>query len=317
MEENTNELLAKSFKESRQASENYLEYISQQGEEQQKKTEEVSCSLDSVIEDVRSAGVVSAFAAQESLQSHKIFFSMLKLMSKSQYDLAKLVVDIKQYSGVGSGESESLLGSFINGGATSGTLSQLLLTNSKFANDPKIIIGAIIAGGIINASDKINKKMAKEAEQKRYYPIIRNALDSSYDAVEYAERIYDKTNDSLLTRDQAPEMVYGPQEGGLFDIQPELVYGPQESDTTKQNNGAVYSLQEHSILSMQPQSVTQYFQYPTSSNTNTSERVVNINMKNEFIGNMPNSLIDTTCRLIAQQISDKLNAGYPVYSAAP
>ncbi|WMJ83366.1 hypothetical protein ACS3UN_09840 [Oscillospiraceae bacterium LTW-04] len=78
MEEITNDTPAQTLEIDQRVSENYLDYITRQSDEQSNSVDGVSLLLDTFMEQVLDWGQISALAAQEFSKSHNSIFGILK-----------------------------------------------------------------------------------------------------------------------------------------------------------------------------------------------------------------------------------------------
>ena len=297
------------FEESRLVSENYFSYISRQRDAQKEEVDGLSKSLDSVVQEVRAAGVVSTLAAQEALKSHNKTFTILAAIARAQDYLAQLVTDIREGGGVGNGGIGGFLEDVITGMGTmamahpliAGILSVVLPAAPQFTLPAAITIGAVLGGTkfIVNSLSKAKEKRMSKSTQN-------NAQSASALAREIAEETAVERNNPRSSSN-APYTFSGAV--ALQTLEPPTVVVPNPS-TGVDETTEIYNMQTH-VSAMQPQSVQVAAQFPVTDNT--PNQTITLNVHNEFRG-IPQDrrMLDNIGEYLAGQIHDKLNSGAPL-----
>lgn len=303
------------FEESRLVSENYFRYILRQNDEQREQSDGMSRSLDSVVEEVRASGLVSAIAAQESLQSHNKTFVILAAISRAQDYLTQLVADIKQNGGIGGGGDgsiSSILGASIGGAATGGALAALVGPMLGIAvSNPVLLIPTILAAVVAGGAAYIKNKKAQAAKEDSK-PFLNNALSSSSSAREIAEEIAFEQNNPRSTNEAASTFAGAIAMQATSPSASSSVTKVPNPSTGADESTQIYNMQTH-VAAMQPQSV-QVVTQPASTSV-APEQTINFNIQNDFNGNWQDRRgLEDIGEYLARQVKDRLNSGAPLFS---
>lgn len=160
---------------SRKATEDYLAYIVRQGEERKAEWNGITLSLDSVMEEVRRSGTVTALAAHDALEAHNSTLMLLTSMTKAQGKLAALVADIKISGGGGRGGSRA--SNIVDGAMMGWEAGKEPKTKAALA-----AIGAVVGSLSLSQTDA---EFTKWYEEQRPYSVTNQALD----AIRESERL--------------------------------------------------------------------------------------------------------------------------------
>lgn len=185
--------LNQSFEDSRTAVDNYFAYISRQNDARKEQSNDLSHSLDSVVEGVNAVGTVAAMAAKESMQSHNTIFGMLKMMNAEQRLLTKMIVEIKRNGGGGSADGSVLgeaLGGMVESVAITSAIENILL-NLGITGMPQFALPAMAALGMLKgASDQDDKNKKQSHEHTHPNSLTNKALAASAEAERFINGAY-------------------------------------------------------------------------------------------------------------------------------
>lgn len=306
----------KKFEESRLVSENYLEYILEQNDQQREQSNGMSRSLDSVVEEVRASGVVSAIAAQESLQSHNKTFVILATMSRAQDYLTQLVADIKQNGGVGNEDGiANFIGSIVEGmGAMA--LAHPLITAALAAVGiafPEFTLPVALAiGAVVGGASFIAKNISNTEKKRMSTSVMNSALSANSSAREIAEEIAFEQNNPRSTNEAASTFAGAIAMQATSPSASSSVTRVPNPSTGVDESTQIYNVQTH-VAAMQPQSV-QVVTQPASPSV-APEQTINFNIQNDFNGNWQDRRgLEDIGEYLARQVKDRLNSGAPLFS---
>lgn len=327
------ESLSQVFENSRKASGDYLEYLTQQ--ENEKSSKQSSNDLDAIIERINATGTVSAMAAKESMVSHNSIFQMLHVINKVQGALLDLVIDLR-LNGSSGGESE---GGAINGAITAGELA----AGAKMSN-PWIAAAAIV-GAIIGDIPQQDAEDKNQAELDHPNSLTNKALKAQQDA----NRLIGTIDYSL---NPAPNpLMNGPgavQTGAIYKDLPftqtpgeafSVVAAINEANDYLESTGQIApranmyegfdvdyndtpdisNLMKYNFINgitdQKPQSVVQIVTQQPAAESAAPQQTVNLNLQNDFKGNWQDRRqLDDVGEALARQIMDRLNSGGMLYS---
>lgn len=209
------------------------------------------------------------------------------------------------------------MGGALSGAATAGGLAAIAFSILGIATNPWLLIvaalGVFMGGGLgyIEQQEQIAKNNASN-------PLIEQALESSEDAVSFAEDDYVKRESSFMRNSSVGPIT--PAEQANTPINFERYASPQSTTFSAEviNNpltGAdetteIYNMQTH-VAAMQPQSVQVMAQ--SSATDNSPRQAITLIVHNELTG-IPQDrrMLDNIGEYLAGQIHDKLNSGAPL-----
>ena len=305
------------FEESRLVSENYFRYILRQNDTQQEQSGDMARSLDTVVEEVRAAGVVSALAAQEALQSHNKTFVILAAMTRAQDYLTQLVADIKQNGGVGDDDG---IGGFIDSifeGAGYAALVHALVNGISVAATgaklgPWALPVALTIGAVVGAATFISDSIANAKEKQTSTSVMNSALSANNSAREIAEEIAFEQNNPRSTNEAASTFAGAIAMQATSPSASSSVTKVPNPSTGADESTQIYNMQTH-VAAMQPQSV-QVVAQPASTSV-APEQTINFNIQNDFNGNWQDRRgLEDIGEYLARQVKDRLNSGAPLFS---
>lgn len=340
--------LNQAFQDSQMAVDNYFAYISRQNDEQKEQVNDLSHSLNSVIEGINTTGAVAAMAAKESMQSHNTIFGMLKAMNTEQGLLTQMLVEIKRNGGSESAGG-SVLGEALGGGVESvamvGAMNEIL-TALGMTTLPEFVLPAmVLLGGLKGATDQDDQNLKNLGEQTHPNSLTNKALEASAEAERFINGTYYSINPAPNPLMNGPGMLLG----GLSrrDLPAAKTFGEamavvaaiNEANDYLEATGQIPTRPQHlhedfsmtynnitpyggvieefykrgGVDGMQPQSVQTITEYELIKNM--PEQTINFNIANDFKGNSQErrDIIELS-ESLARQIMDKLNSGAMLYS---
>lgn len=338
--------LNQAFEDSQMAVDNYFAYILRQNDEQKGQANNLSHSLDAVINGVNAMGTVAAMAAKESMQSHNTIFGMLKAMNNGQGLLTQMIVEVKRNGGSGSADG-SVLGEALGGGAESaamvGAINQILAALGM-ATLPEFVLPAMaLLGGLKGASDQDDQNTKQSSEQTHPNSLTNKALEASAEAEKFINQAYYSLNPApnplmngpgmLLKGMKFEDLPFVQTPGDAFAVVSAINeannyleatgqraprtnlyagFDAEYNDTPDISNLMKYDI-IHGIIEQQPQSV-QVVAQPASTSV-APEQTINFNIQNDFNGNWQDRRgLDDIGKYLARQVKDRLNSGAPLFS---
>lgn len=187
--------LNQAFGDSQMAVDNYFSYISRQNNEQKEQVNDLSHSLNLVMEGVNVTGTVAAMAAKESMQSHNTIFGMLKMMNAGQGLLTQIIVDIKRNGGSTNG---SVLGEALGGVVESvgivDAIEAILLALGAGSLPEFVLPAMALLGGLKGATDQDDQNSKNLGEQTHPNSLTNKALEASAEAERFINGAYYSVN---------------------------------------------------------------------------------------------------------------------------
>ena len=196
------ESLNQTFEKSREATENYFAYIARQNNEQMEQGKGAAHSLNSVVENVNTVGMVAAMAAKESMQSHNTIFGMLKTLNTRQSLVTQMIVELRQNGGVGGSGGGMVEGALGWGGFGASVASFLELSQPWFWVP-------LVAGALIGATEESDQETAKQGELNHPNSLTNKALEASAEAEKLINQAYYSLNPAPNPLMNGPGMLLG------------------------------------------------------------------------------------------------------------